>query len=361
MNKHNYCIIMAGGVGSRFWPISRTEKPKQFIDILGVGRTLLQQTYDRFSALIPSENIFIVTNKTYKDIVLRQLPEIKEEQVLLEPSRKNTAPCIAYAAFKIKKKDPEANMVVSPSDHLIIKEEVFKKVISNGMGFAKDKRVLLTLGIKPSRPETGYGYIQINKKEKDEGDFSRVKTFTEKPNYEMAKIFYESGDFFWNSGIFIWSMDSIIEAFEKYLSDIFILFSKGKDHFFTKTEEGFIGKVYDDCKSISIDYGVMEKAENVYVLAADFGWSDLGTWGSLYEQKEKDKRKNAIAGKNVMIYDSKNCLVNVPDDKLVVLQGLNNFIIVESDNMLLICNRNDEQKIKEFVNDVENKKGEKYL
>ena len=361
MNKNNYCIIMAGGVGSRFWPISKKEKPKQFIDILGVGRTLLQQTYDRFAAVIPTENIFIVTNKTYKNTVLEQLSEIKEEQVLLEPSRKNTAPCIAYAAFKIRKKNPDANMVVSPSDHLIIKEDVFRDVITNGMNYAKDKKVLLTLGIKPSRPETGYGYIQINKKEKAGEDFSKVKTFTEKPNYEMAKIFYESGDFYWNSGIFIWSMDAIISAFEKHLSDIYLLFSKGQQKFFTGEEEGFIDEVYNDCKGISIDYGIMEKADNVYVLAADFGWSDLGTWGSLYEEKEKDKRKNAVTGKNVLMYDSKNCLVNMPDDKLLVLQGLNNFIVVESGNTLLICNRNDEQKIKDFVNDVELKMGESYL
>ncbi len=361
MDKHNYCIIMAGGVGSRFWPISRKEKPKQFIDILGVGRTLLQQTFDRFTAIIPSENIFIVTNETYRDIVLEQLPDLTAEQVLLEPSRKNTAPCIAYAAFKIKKKDPEANLVVAPSDHLITKEDAFRQVITEGLNFAKNRRALLTLGIKPSRPETGYGYIQINNNEEKDGDFARVKTFTEKPDYEMAKIFYESGDFFWNSGIFIWSMDSITEAFEKHLSDIYILFANGNEHYFTQSEGEFIKKTYNDCKSISIDYGVMEKAENVYVLAADLGWSDLGTWGSLYEQKDKDKRKNTVSGDNVMIYDSKNCLVNVPDDKLVVLQGMNNFIVVESGNMLLVCNRNDEQKIKEFVSDIEKKKGESYL
>ncbi|MBN2520798.1 MAG: mannose-1-phosphate guanylyltransferase [Bacteroidales bacterium] len=360
--ENYYCVIMAGGVGSRFWPLSRTSKPKQFLDILGVGKTLIQQTFDRFTSICPIENIYIVTNIEYKDIVIEQLPDINPNQILLEPFRKNTAPCIAYASYKIQKINPNAILVVAPSDHLILKIEEFISVIKNGLSFAEKNDALLTLGIKPSRIETGYGYIQINNGEL-EGlkNLRKVKTFTEKPDYDLAKIFFESGEFYWNSGIFIWSLSSIIEAFENYLSDINILFKSNGKFFDTEKEENIIEKIYTECKTISIDYGVMEKASNVYVLCSDFGWSDLGTWGSLYDYSKKDENKNAVNGENIFLYDTKGCIINIPNEKLVVLQGLNDYVVVEADNMLLICRKEDEQEIKQFVKDVKLAKGDSYI
>ena len=362
--SNNYCVIMAGGIGSRFWPLSRTSKPKQFLDILGTGRTLIQQTYDRFTKIIPIENFLIVTNAEYKSLVMEQLPDLTENQVLLEPMRRNTAPCIAYANFKILKSNPDATIVVAPSDHLILKEDKFLEVVKEGLEFVTDKDALLTLGIHPSRPETGYGYIQINelKNPKETEGINKVKTFTEKPDLEMAKIFYESGEFFWNAGIFFWSLKTIMNAFDKNLSEINAHFSDGMDVLNTPEEQSFIDKIYPSCKNISIDYGIMEKAENVYVYCTDFGWSDLGTWGSLYEHSKKDDNANAIIGsENVFIYDSKDSIVNVPSNKLVVIQGMDDYIIVESDNILLICKKEDEQKIKQFVNDIRIKKGEDFL
>jgi mannose-1-phosphate guanylyltransferase len=356
---------MAGGIGSRFWPLSRTRKPKQFLDILGTGRSLIQQTFDRFSKILPKENILIVSNEEYGDIILQQLPEISREQVLLEPMRRNTAPCIAYANYKIREIEPEANIVVAPSDHLIMKEQDFLEVVKKGLDFVEKNEALLTLGIQPSRPETGYGYIQINGQKESEiivnESLRKVKTFTEKPDLKMAKVFLESGDFFWNSGIFFWSLDSITQAFENYLSDVDGLFKEGTGIYNTDGEHDFIATTYPKCKNISIDYGIMEKAENVYVLCADFGWSDLGTWGSLYDMSHKDKTGNAIQGKNVFSYDNKNCIVNLPHDKLAVIQGLDDYIIVDSDNILLICRKEDEQEIKQFVNDVRLEKGEDYI
>ncbi|MFB6343610.1 mannose-1-phosphate guanylyltransferase [Saccharicrinis sp. FJH62] len=350
--KNAYCVIMAGGIGSRFWPLSKTQKPKQFLDILGTGRTLIQQTFDRFHKLMPSENIYVVSNKIYKDIILEQLPELTEEQVLLEPAMRNTAPCIAYATYKIMSKDPDANFVVAPSDHLILKEEEFIRNISDGLKFTEESGNLLTLGIKPSRPETGYGYIQIKVNEEgSDSIFNEVKTFTEKPDLELAKVFLESGDFYWNSGIFLWKGDAILTAFNKYLTDVAHKFAEGKSLYYTQKEQAFIEEAYPSCKNISIDYGIMEKADNVYVLCADFGWSDLGTWGSLYDQLPKDDDANA-SNKKVFMYDSKNNLINVPEDKIVVLQGLEDFIVVESDDTLLICKMSEEQRIKHFVNDV---------
>ncbi|MBN1183312.1 MAG: mannose-1-phosphate guanylyltransferase [Bacteroidales bacterium] len=362
--SNNYCVIMAGGIGSRFWPLSRTAKPKQFLDILGIGRSLLQQTYDRFTKLIPPENILIVTNFEYKELVIEQLPEITPDHVLLEPMRRNTAPCIAYANYKILKSNPNATIVVAPSDHLILKEDAFLRVVEKGLSFVSDKDALLTLGIQPSRLETGYGYIQINdaKSPKESESIKKVKTFTEKPDIEMAKVFYESGEFFWNAGIFFWSLNTIMNAFNKDLSEISTLFQDGMDYFNTSQEQDFINKIYPSCKNISIDYGIMEKAENVYVYCTDFGWSDLGTWGSLYEYSQKDANANSIIGSdNVFIYDSNNSIINVPSNKLVVIQGLEDYIIVESDNILLICKKEDEQKIKQFVNDIRIKKGEDFL
>lgn len=351
---------MAGGVGSRFWPLSRQAKPKQFLDILGTGRTLLQQTFDRFSAFIPVENFMIVTSVRYKDLVMEQLPQLKKEQVLLEPLRRNTAPCVAYAAYKIKSVNPNANLVVAPSDHLIIKEEEFIRQIKNGIGFVEANNALLTLGIKPSRPETGYGYIQVKEKVSFNqlDNLYEVKTFTEKPNLDMAKIFLESGEFFWNSGIFLWSLTSIINAFENFLPEVSSLFAKGIKLYNTEDEVHFINKTYSECQGISIDYGVMEKAKNVFVLTADFGWSDLGTWGSLYDNKEKDTNGNVIQGENVLVYDSRNCIINLSNEKVAVLQGLDGFIVAESNDTLMICRKEDEQQIKQFVTDVRIQKGE---
>ncbi len=364
MNKNNFCVIMAGGIGSRFWPLSRTKKPKQFLDILGTGKSLIQQTFDRFAQVVPEENILIVSNEEYGEIIMEQLPAIKKEQVLLEPMRRNTAPCIAYANYKIRERVEDANIIVAPSDHLILKENDFIDVVSKGLDFVEKNDALLTLGIQPSRPETGYGYIQISGN-KDSIEVNKslreVKTFTEKPDLKMAKVFLESGDFFWNSGIFFWSLKTINAAFEKYLGDVDALFREGIGKYDTNQEHNFIASTYPKCKNISIDYGVMEKADNVHVLCADFGWSDLGTWGSLYDMSEKDKDENAIQGKSVFSYDSKNCLINLPNDKLAVIQGLDDYIIVDSDNILLICRKEDEQKIKQFVNDVKLEKGDNFI
>ncbi|MFH0866113.1 MAG: mannose-1-phosphate guanylyltransferase [Bacteroidota bacterium] len=363
MNKNQYCVIMAGGIGTRFWPMSRTSHPKQFIDILGTGQTLLGQTYSRFVKIIRKENIYIVTNDQYKKLVINQIPDINEEQIVCEPSRRNTAPCIAYACYKIHCLNPDANIVVAPSDHIIMKEEVFLEIISSALKATAANNWLLTLGIKPSRPDTGYGYIQFNEAityQKDKR-IKKVKTFTEKPVLDMAKQFLKSGDFLWNSGIFIWTAKNIIEAFEKHEPEISSFFKEGLKKYNTPKEKAFIKDTYTVCRSISIDYAVMEKADNVYVLQSDFGWSDLGTWGSLYETRNKNKEGNAVVGKNVMIYDSKNCIVNMPNEKLVILQGLHDCIIVESDGILLICKMSDEQHIRKFVNDVKVEKGEQYV
>ncbi len=354
---------MAGGVGSRFWPMSRTAHPKQFMDILGTGETLLQQTYNRFLRLCPKENIFIVTNESYVSLVKEQIKGIANDNILSEPARKNTAPCVAYASYKIAQMNPDALIVVAPSDHLITKEDTFVKAIKACYAKAASEDCLVTLGINPSRPDTGYGYIQFVESEVKEKDkrIKKVKTFTEKPDLEMAKFFLQSGDFLWNSGIFIWSVKSVINAFEKHCSDMDAIFRDGNRKYNTPQEAEFIAKAYTNCKNISIDYAIMEKADNVYVRSSIIGWSDLGTWGSLYEHVKQDDHKNAIVGKNVMMYDSKNCIVNVPKDKLVVMQGLDDYIVVESDGILLICKKEDEQQIRTFVNDVKVTKGDKFV
>lgn len=354
---------MAGGVGTRFWPMSRTSRPKQFIDILGVGETLIQQTFRRFTRVCPPENIYIVTNEIYKDLVIEQLPQIGPDQVLCEPSRRNTAPCIAYAAHKINSLNPDARLVVAPSDHIILREDIFTEVITAGLDAVQHNDWLLTLGITPNRPDTGYGYIQFNEMIRYERDerICKVKTFTEKPNLEIAKSFLSSGDFLWNSGIFIWSLRTILLEFSLHLPDINELFLEGRSAFNTPGEQQAIEKIYSQCRSISIDYGVMEKSDNVYVLSSDFGWSDLGTWGSLYEIRSKDEAGNSVVGRNVMMYDAKNCVVNMPKDKLVVIQGLEDYIVVEDDAILLICKKEDEQQIRKFVNDVMVNKGERYV
>lgn len=363
MKQHHYCIIMAGGVGSRFWPLSRKNKPKQFLDILGVGKTLLQLTYDRLIDLFPEKNIFVVTSSEYGKLVKQQLPRLPRKQILLEPFRKNTAPCIAYANYRIQQMDPDATIVVAPSDHFILREEEFRRVIHEGMAFVRDRDALLTLGIKPDRPETGYGYIQINNGEAIAGNrnLRKVKTFTEKPDLELAKVFFESGEFYWNSGLFIWTLKSVMKAFERHLPEMNSLFKEGTGMYNTEKEKEFILETYANAKSISIDYGIMEKADNVYVLCSDFGWSDLGTWGSLYEQSEKNEQMNVTSGNNVFEYGVKNSIIKVPKNKLVVLQGLEEFIVVESDNILLVCRRQDEQMIKQIVQDVQMKKGDHYV
>jgi mannose-1-phosphate guanylyltransferase len=361
-NSRNYVVIMAGGIGSRFWPMSRTEHPKQFLDILGTGRTLLQQTYDRSLSVCPKENVMVVTNASYRDLVLKQLPDLTEAQVLLEPARRNTAPCIAYAAFHIHAMDPSACMVVAPSDHLILKEEAYTRLVNKALKVAAAEDALITLGIKPTRPDTGYGYIQF-KEEPSATDKSvrRVKTFTEKPDLEMAEQFIASGEFLWNAGIFVWSAESILRSFATHLSEEFQLFNDGRMHFGTSNEKAFIERTYSQCTNISIDYGIMEKAENVYTLASDIGWSDLGTWGSLYAFADKNADGNVIQGRNVVVYDTHNCIVNVPKDKLVVLQGMEDMIVVESDGILLVCKRDEEQQIKRIVNDVKATKGDRFV
>jgi mannose-1-phosphate guanylyltransferase len=363
MNSHYFCILMAGGIGSRFWPLSKTKKPKQFLDILGTGRTLIQQTYDRLIKVFPAENIYIVTNEEYRELVFQQLPSMLQGQVLLEPLRKNTAPCVAYANQRILLKDPDAKILVAPSDHVILKESEFLDVLLKGLEFVSDNDYMLTLGIQPNRPETGYGYIQINGNKIVElnKSFRKVKTFTEKPDIKMAELFINSGDFYWNSGMFFWSLKTINKAYEMYLPEINQIFRDGAPFYNTAGEPGFISRAYPNCRNISIDYGIMEKADNVYVLCSDFGWSDLGTWGSLYDILNKNEDNNTVTGSNVFTYNTKNSIINLPDNKLAVIQGLNDYIIVESDNILLICRKEDEQKIKNFVNDVKIEKGESYV
>ncbi|RPI44207.1 MAG: mannose-1-phosphate guanylyltransferase [Bacteroidetes bacterium] len=361
MDKDHYCVIMAGGIGSRFWPLSKTQRPKQFLDILGLGRTLLQQTFDRFRQVISEDQIYIVSNLEYRDIIRDQVPEIPQENILLEPLRRNTAPCIDYANFRIHRKNPEAKVVVAPSDHLIIKEVEFLKSVSQGLDFVKSNDALLTMGIVPSRPETGYGYIQSIRKPVDGYEsigLMKVKTFTEKPDLDLARVFMESGDFYWNAGIFFWSLRSIMNAFDTYLPEIHSLFRQGEGIYGTAKEQAFVERTYGNCRNISIDYGVMEKADNVYVLISDFGWSDLGTWGSLYEQLNKDEMHNSVTGRHVFMYESFGNIVNVQGDKLVVLQGLKDYIVVQNENIILVCRREDEQKIKQFVNDIKTEIGE---
>ncbi len=357
--KDNYCVIMGGGIGSRFWPSSRESMPKQFLDFFGTGKSLLQQTFDRFKQLIPVENIYIATNEVYAHLVKQQLPEITDKQILLEPTRRNTAPCIAYATYRIYSVNPNANIVVTPSDHLILQENNFLNNIQTGLDFVRQNKALLTIGIKPSRPETGYGYIQS---EEESGDkIQKVKAFTEKPNYELAKIFFESGEFYWNSGIFIWNVKSIMEAFHKYLPDITTRFDNGIDQFNTESEQEFINDQYPQCQNISIDYGIMEKADNVYFITATFVWSDLGTWGALYEISEKDDNGNASLKCKSIFYESNDNMVTLSNGKLAVIQGINDCIIAESDNVLLICKKSEEQRIKNFVTDAGMKFGREFV
>jgi mannose-1-phosphate guanylyltransferase len=355
---------MAGGVGVRFWPLSKTSRPKQFIDILGVGKSLIQMTVNRFKHICPMENIYIVTNEIYYDLVKEQIPHISDEQIILEPMRRNTAPCIAYANSKIKRRNPDANIIVAPSDHIILDENLFVNHVQSAIFCVENNPWLLTLGIKPTRPDTGYGYIQFdeNNKYAPEQRISKVKIFTEKPELDLAKQFLESGDFLWNAGIFVWKLNVINKAFDLYLPDVAELFKQYDDKINTPLEKETIHLIYEQCRSISIDYGIMEKATNVHVLSSDFGWSDLGTWGSLFEQVKRDENNNAIhAHKDVFTYDTNDCIINTPKGKVVVVQGLQDYIVSESDNTLLICKKKDEQQIRQFVNDVQTQKGDKYI
>lgn len=356
---HRYCVIMCGGIGSRFWPYSRSERPKQFIDFFGTGRSLLQMSYDRILPIVPKENIIIVTNDQYAPLVKEQLPELDESQILLEPARRNTAPCIAWAAYHIMARDPEASMIVTPSDHLITRENEFIKAIEQGFEFVETHDALLTLGIKPTRPETGYGYIQIGKPVS--GDILKVKTFTEKPDIDLAKVFVESGEFFWNSGIFLWSAKSILNALHEYAPDLTNTFDRGADAFGTPAEKDFILKEFPGCVSISIDYAVMERATNVYVECVSFGWNDLGTWSALYDNSPKNREANVTQNCRVLAYNSTGNIFAVQDDKLIVANGLKDYIIADAGDVLLICPKADEQTIKQYVNDVKLAYGDKFL
>lgn len=359
MNQHHYVAIMAGGIGSRFWPMSRSSYPKQFLDILNIGKTLIQSTYERYAKFIPQENIYVVTSKEYVPIVAEQLPDIKKENILAEPSRKNTAPCIAYISFKLMQKDPEACLIVAPSDHLVLDTETFEKISVKALDFAQHLKAIVTLGIQPTYPNTGYGYIQHDTIGVAE-DVYKVKTFTEKPNLELAKTFIASGDFLWNGGIFIWKVQSILKAFEQFQPEMYELFAGEKELLNTSEEQKAIDRIYPLCTNVSIDYAIMEKANNVYVIPASFGWSDLGTWNSAYENLEKDYLGNAVAGEKVMVIDAAKCMVSAPEDKLVVLQGLEDFIIVDTKDVLLICKKEKEQEIKEYVAEVKRNIGDNY-
>jgi mannose-1-phosphate guanylyltransferase len=360
MNKNHFVCIMAGGIGSRFWPMSRANYPKQFLDILNTGRTLIQSTFDRFALFVPKQNIYVVTAENYRDIVAEQLPGLPAENILCEPSRKNTAPCIAYISYKLREKNPDANLICAPADHIILKTDDFKRICLRALEFTEHIRGLLTLGIKPSHPNTGYGYIQYDQMAVSENVF-KVKTFTEKPDRELAKTFLSSGDFLWNAGIFVWQVKNIIAAFEKYLPEIHEVFDAEKNHFNTDGEKAAIDRIYPQCTNISIDYGIMEKAENVYIIPADFGWSDLGTWASAYDNLEKDYLENAVAGNNVMVIDATRNMVHADNKKMVLLQGLDDFIVVDTADVLLICKKDKEQEIKEFVAEVKRNKGDKFL
>ncbi|MBR1551636.1 MAG: mannose-1-phosphate guanylyltransferase [Muribaculaceae bacterium] len=359
MNNHRYCVIMCGGVGSRFWPYSRQDKPKQFIDFLGTGRSLLQMSVDRIEGIVPPQNIYMLTNEQYAPIIREQFPDMRPEQILLEPCRRNTAPCIAWAAYHIHAHDPEAQIMVAPSDHLVLKADRFRDSVLKAFDFIERTDAILTLGIKPHRPETGYGYIQVG--DHVGGDFSAVKTFTEKPNAELAQVFLQSGEFFWNSGMFFWSARCIIESIRSLAPDIAQKLDPGIGIYGTAGEKAFIEQNFPSCPSISIDFAVMEKAPNVYVECVDIGWSDLGTWGSLYEISPKNIDGNVTQRCKALMINSHNNIMAVKGDKVVVASGLNDFIIADVDDVLLIVPREEEQKIKLYVNEVKSKFGEQYL
>lgn len=361
-DQHTYCVIMAGGIGSRFWPMSRTAHPKQFLDFLGSGRTLIQQTFDRFTAICPPENIYVVTNALYADLVRKQLPALNAGQVLLEPDRRNTAPCIAYANHVIAKRDPAALVITAPSDHLVKDEKEFHARLGLALRQAAAQDCLVTLGIKPDRPDTGYGYIRFsNQGPAESSGVKRVEAFTEKPDHATAQRFLESGQYLWNSGIFIWSLASIRSAFTNFLPDMEALFAKGEATYGTPAEQAFIDRIYGECQNISIDYGILEKAANVFTVPSDFGWSDLGTWGSLYNHLEKDPRGNTGTGNTVRVHGGSNNMIHAADGRLMVLQGLDDFIVVSTDDVLLVCRKHDEQQIKGMVQELAADTGDQYI
>jgi mannose-1-phosphate guanylyltransferase len=357
MNNNTFCVIMAGGIGSRFWPMSRKHMPKQFLDILGTGKSFIRATFERFLPLVPVENFYVVTNTMYKDLVLEHIPELDPKQVLCEPIRRNTAPCIAYAAYTLQKEHPNANMIVTPSDHLILNEVDFHAIIKECLDYAENNDALMTVGIRPSRPETGYGYIQ-----KSNNDLiSRVKCFTEKPHLELAQTFVECGEFFWNSGIFIWTVENIIKAFEKHLPDHHALFEAAKNDIGTEREQKALEQVFSESKSISVDYGIMEKADNVYVRCGDFGWSDVGTWSSVYQLSRKDRYANTKSHEGCYTYNTRSSIISVPKDKIAVVNGLRDYIVVDTDDVLMICPRSEEHSIKMYIDDVKFDGGEKHI
>ncbi len=348
-----YAVIMAGGIGSRFWPMSTSAHPKQFHDVLGTGETLLQQTFRRLSAICEPENILVVTNRQYMDLVAEQIPAIKPKNILGEPSRRNTAPCLAYAVAKIARRAPDAAMIVCPSDHLVTREEEYVRVLNRCLEAASQRSVLLTLGIKPNRPDTGYGYIQFGAETLNGfDDIHTVRTFAEKPDLENAMVFFESGEFLWNAGIFIWSIEAIHAALKSHMPELISSFEQSAHLLDTDREQDYIAEVYSGVENQSIDYGIMEKAKNVFVLPAEFGWSDLGTWGSLYEHKNKDGRGNAVIAQKALLYECEGTIVRAPSNKIVVVEGLTDYIVVDEGDRLLICRRNNEQSIKGFVNDL---------
>ncbi len=354
MINNNYCVIMAGGIGSRFWPFSRNERPKQFLDFFGTGRSLLQMTVDRFRPLVPIENILIVTNIAYRDLILEQIPDLQPSQILAEPCRRNTAPCIAYAVSRIQSITDNANIIVAASDHLITNEQEFVRVITEGINYVSQHDALLTLGMKPTRPETGYGYIQFETPANPaDNNILAVKTFTEKPNRELAEVFVRSGEFLWNSGMFLWNLQAIMKALHQYLPLVMEQFDQGAGIIGTPDEDSFIQQHFPLCPNISIDYGVMEKADNVMVMAADFGWSDLGTWGSLYDLSDKDPQGNVSIHSKTLFYEAEGNIVTLESGKLAVIEGLQDYIVAENEGVLLICRKQNEQQIRQMVNDVQ--------
>lgn len=348
MDRNLYVVLMAGGIGTRFWPYSRNAKPKQFLDVLNSGKTLVQSTYERYLPLCPSENILIVTHEEHSDLVRAQLPMVNPDQIILEPMRKNTAPCIAYAANRIFARNPEAVMIASPSDHLILNEKEFLATLQKAADQARAQDKLITLGITPTRPETGYGYIQFLE---GKSSLKKVKTFTEKPALALAKTFIESGDFVWNSGIFVWGVRAILKSFGQYLPELAEAFEEIRPSFFTPDERALVAQVYAQTKNISIDYGVMEKADNVYVALGNFTWSDLGSWASLHEASARNADNNMISGQS-LTYDTRNSLILGPPDKLIVTQGLNGYLVGVFDNVVIICEKDKEDMFRRYVNDL---------
>lgn len=349
--KHNHLVIMAGGIGSRFWPISTPECPKQFIDVLGCGRTLIQLTTDRFKGVCPPENVWVVTSAKYAQMVREQLPDIPADHILCEPCMRNTAPCIAYVSWKIKKKDPYANMVVTPSDHIVMDVKEFQRVIRASLNFTESSDAILTLGMKPTRPETGYGYIEadLGRAAIADKEIFEVDSFKEKPALDIAKQYVAKNNFFWNAGIFIWNVNTVVNAIRMYQPAMARIFENLLPYYYTDKEQEMIDKEFPDCQNISVDYAILEKAEEIFVLPADFGWSDLGTWGSLHGQLQKDLYGNATVGRDIRLFETHNCVVNVPDEKTVVVQGLDGYIVAEKNGNMLICKLDEEQLIKEFL------------